>query len=73
MSRIYIVQDARGERRLGEVDLPLPVGGTEQGGIVLPELPDDAVVAHIGLADGHAFIQPAQTQTGPGCFTITST
>jgi len=68
LSRIYIVQDARGERRLGEVDLPLPVGGTEQGGIVLPELPDDAVVAHIGLADGHAFIQPAQTQTGPRLF-----
>ena len=63
MSRVYIVQDARGERRLGATDLPLPVGGTEQGGIVLPGLPDDAVVAHIGLADGHAFIQPTPTES----------
>lgn len=63
MSRVYIVHDARGERRLGAQDLPLAVGGAEQGGIVLPGLPATAVVAHIGLADGHAFIQPAETET----------
>lgn len=63
MSRVYIVHDARGERRLGAQDLPLAVGGAEQGGIVLPGLPATAVVAHIGLADGHAFIQPADTET----------
>jgi len=63
LSRVYIILDARGERRLGEPDLPLSVGGTEQGGIVLPGLPAAAVVAHIGLVDGHAFIQPAETET----------
>ena len=62
MSRVYFINDARGERQLDEQDLPLSVGGTEQCGIVLPGLPA-AVVAHIGLDAGHAFIQPAQTDT----------
>ena len=61
MSRVYIINDEHGERRFGEQDLPLRVGGAEQGGIVLPGLPAAAVVAHIGLDKGHAFIQPAQT------------
>jgi formylglycine-generating enzyme required for sulfatase activity len=63
LSRVYFIHDARGQRRLDEQELPLSIGGPEQGGIVLPGLPAAAVVAHIGLADGHAFIQPAQTQT----------
>jgi len=62
LSRVYIVHDAHGERRLGEPDLPLALGGEGQGGIVLPGLPAAAVVAHIGLADGHAFIQPAHSE-----------
>ena len=62
MSRVYFIRDARGERRLGARDFPLHIGGTEQGGIVLPGLPAAAVVAHIGLDDGHAFIQPAETE-----------
>ncbi len=61
MSRVYFVYDARGEHQLGEQDLPLAVGGSDQEGIVLPNLPADALVAHVGLAEGHAFIQPAQT------------
>lgn len=61
MSRVYFVHDARGERRLEEHDLPLSIGGAEQDGIVLPGLPAAAVVAYIGLDEGHAFIQPAQT------------
>ncbi|MGB5443116.1 MAG: PEGA domain-containing protein, partial [Gammaproteobacteria bacterium] len=61
MSRVYFIHDADGERRLDEQDLPLRVGGAEQGGIVLPGLPAAAVVAHIGLDKGHAFIQPAQS------------
>ncbi|MGB5306555.1 MAG: PEGA domain-containing protein [Gammaproteobacteria bacterium] len=63
MTRIYFIHDTHGERRLGEQDLPLAVGGAGQGGIVLPGLPATAVVAHIGLDAGHAFIQPAQTDT----------
>ena len=61
MSRVYFIHDADGERRLDEQDLPLTIGGAGQGGIVLPGLPAAAVVAHIGLDKGHAFIQPAQT------------
>ncbi len=63
MSHVYFVHDAHGERRLGAADLPLSIGGTGQGGIVLPGLPGAAVVAHIGLTDGHAFIQPTETET----------
>lgn len=62
MSRVYFVHDALGERQLEEHELPLPIGGAEHGGIVLLDPPDTGVVAHIGLADGHAFIQPAQTE-----------
>jgi len=61
LSRVYFIRDAQGERQLGEHELPLPVGGVQHGGIVLPELPDADVVAYIGLAEGHAFVQPAQT------------
>ena len=59
MSRIFIIQDARGEHRLGEAALPLVVGGTAQGDIVIPGVPAAAVIAHIALAEGHAYIQPA--------------
>ena len=59
MSRIFIIQDARGENRLDETALPLTLGGTAQGGIVMPGVPADAVIAHIALSEGHAYIQPA--------------
>jgi formylglycine-generating enzyme required for sulfatase activity len=59
LSRIYIIQDVRGETRLGEADLPLVVGGAGQGDIVLPGVPADAVIAHIALAESYAYIQPA--------------
>ncbi|HHJ16836.1 MAG TPA: PEGA domain-containing protein [Gammaproteobacteria bacterium] len=56
MSRVYFIRDARGERRVGEADMPLSVGGDEHSDVLLPDA--DARVAHIALADGHAFIQP---------------
>jgi formylglycine-generating enzyme required for sulfatase activity len=59
LSRVFIIQDARGESQLGEAALPLAVGGTEQGDIVVPGVPAAAVIAHIALAEGHAYIQPA--------------
>jgi len=59
LSRVFIIQDARGESRLGEAALPLVVGGTGQGNIVMPGVPAEAVIAHIALAEGHAYIQPA--------------
>ena len=63
MSRVYYINDQRGEHRLGEQDMPLSIGGGNQHAIMLPGLPETTAVAHVGLADGHAFIQPAQTDT----------
>ncbi|MGB7932227.1 MAG: PEGA domain-containing protein [Gammaproteobacteria bacterium] len=59
MSRVYFIHDARGERRAGETELPLCVGGELHGDVVLPEAPAAAVIAYIAEADGHAYIQPA--------------
>ena len=59
MSRVFIIQDVRGEHRLSEADFPIVVGGAEQGDIVIAGVPAEAVIAHIAFADGHAFIQPA--------------
>jgi len=39
--------------------MPLRVGGEQHGDVVLPEVPDGSVLAYIALADGHAYIQPA--------------
>ncbi len=60
MSRVYLVRDARGETRLGEADLPLCVGGSQSADVVLPGVPAAAVLAHIAVAEGHAYIQPAE-------------
>ncbi len=61
MSRVYFIHDARGERRATEADLPLCVGGELHGDVVLQEVPTDAVLAYIAQTDGHAYIQPADT------------
>ena len=58
MSRVYFIRDARGERRVGEVDMPLSVGGGQHTDIALPDIEDETRVAHIAIADGHPFIQP---------------
>ena len=58
MSRVYFIRDARGERRISEADMPLVIGGGQHAGIALPDVEDEARVAHIAIADGHAFIQP---------------
>ena len=58
MSRVYLIRDARGERRVGEADMPLSVGGGQQHDIVLAGIEDGARVAHIAVTDGHAFLQP---------------
>ncbi|MEA2081049.1 MAG: SUMF1/EgtB/PvdO family nonheme iron enzyme [Pseudomonadota bacterium] len=59
MSRVFLIQDARGEHRAGETDMPLALGGSEQGDVLLPGVPDGSVIAYIALADGHAYLQPA--------------
>jgi formylglycine-generating enzyme required for sulfatase activity len=62
LSRVYFIHDAHGERQLREQDLPLAIGGVEQGGIVLPGIPAADIVAYIGLDAGHAFIQPVTAE-----------
>jgi formylglycine-generating enzyme required for sulfatase activity len=62
LSRVYFIHDAHGERQLREQDLPLAIGGVEQGGIVLPGIPAADIVAYIGLDAGHAFIQPGTAE-----------
>ena len=59
MSRVFFIQDVRGERRAADTDMPLTVGGSERSDVLLPGAPDDSVIAYIALADGHAYIQPA--------------
>ena len=59
MSRIFYIQDVRGERRAAETDMPLTVGGSERSDVLLPDTADDSVMAYIALADGHAYLQPA--------------
>jgi len=58
LSRVFFIQDARGEHRAAETDMPLTVGGSERSDVLLPGMPDDCVIAYIALADGHAYIQP---------------
>ena len=59
MSRVFFIQDGRGEHRASDTDMPLTVGGTERSDVLLPGVPGDSVMAYIALADGHAYIQPA--------------
>ncbi|MGB5177427.1 MAG: PEGA domain-containing protein [Gammaproteobacteria bacterium] len=59
MSRLFFVQDARGERQLDEQALPLSVGGEAAADIVMPGVPADRLVAYIATADGHAYVQAA--------------
>lgn len=59
MSRVFLIHDGRGDRRLDETALPLSIGGSAHDGITLPDWPEQAPAAHIGLSEGHAFIQPA--------------
>ncbi len=59
MSRLFVIHDVRGERRLHESDLPLSLGGAAAGDIVLPDIAADVVVAHIAIAETHPYIQAA--------------
>ncbi len=63
MSRLFVVHDARGERRLDEQALPLGVGGEAAGDIVMPGVPADRVVAYIAATDGYAFVQTADASS----------
>jgi len=59
MSRLYFLQDRRGDRQVAETALPLQVGGEEPADLVVPGLQPGTVAAYIALADGHPYLQPA--------------
>ena len=61
MSRVFFIDAAGDEQRVGEADFPLSIGGSGQCAVVLPGVPADAVLAYIALAEGHAYVQPANT------------
>lgn len=62
MSRLYFIQDEHGTHRLENQAMPLVVGNTEEATIKLADVPEGLIVAYIAEADGHPYIQPAQTQ-----------
>mgnify|MGYP000116723987 CR=1 FL=1 len=57
MNRLTLIRDGRGERRFQPDQYPLSIGG-EDAAIVLPG--QQEVLAHIGLEQGHPFVQPAR-------------
>ena len=57
MSRLFFIQDARGERQLDEQALPFSIGGESAADIVIPGVSAERQVAYIAAADGHAYIQ----------------
>ena len=61
MKRDYFLYDAAGGAKLDELELPVRVGGVKFGGIVIPGIEEDQLIATIALADGHAYIQPAES------------
>jgi len=61
LKREYFIYDADGERNLSALELPIRVGGKKYGGLVIPGIADDQLLAIIALADGHAYIQPAKS------------
>ncbi len=59
MSREYYIDDALGQRRIAETELPLSIGGRQHGGIVLPGAPAEQLFAYLALSQGHIYLQPA--------------
>jgi len=61
LKRDYFIYDTAGQGKLVELELPIRVGGTGRAGLVIPGISDDQLIAIIALADGHAYIQPADS------------
>ena len=61
MSRAYFLVHAEDGNGTSEIHLPVRVGGKDCGGIVIPGIADDVVLAMIAIEDGHAYIQPSET------------
>lgn len=58
MKRVYVIRDGCGERRVGDEDMPLRIGGAGAD-VVVPGCAQPAAVAYVALSDGHAYLQAA--------------
>ncbi|MCF6225720.1 MAG: SUMF1/EgtB/PvdO family nonheme iron enzyme [Xanthomonadales bacterium] len=63
MSREYFIQDARGRHKSTELELPIRVGGKKHAGVFIPGVAAEKLLAIIALDAGHAYIQPADTDS----------
>jgi formylglycine-generating enzyme required for sulfatase activity len=61
LKRVFFIQTDTGARRLTELDFPLSIGGGAAD-ISLPDVAEAVTLAHIALADGHAYVQPASVK-----------
>jgi len=61
LNRDYFLSDADDQGKLRKLELPLRLGGKKQADIVIPGVAEHQLVAIIALADGHAYIQPAES------------
>ena len=63
MKFAYKIRELDQEREVAEENFPLVVGGPPSADILLKDLPVHTDAAYIGLADGHPFVQAADSET----------
>ena len=63
MSRLYVIRDGGGERRLGDDALPLQIGGPGAD-VVVPGCQAGRIAAYVALSDGHAYVQSSPGGAG---------
>ena len=59
MSDSYLIEDARGQRRLASEDFPLAIGGPDAD-VRLNGFDGEEPLAYLGLSEGDVFVQPAE-------------
>jgi len=59
LSRLFVIHDARGKRQLDEHALPLSIGGSKAGDIVMPGIASNDLLAYIATSGGHTYVQAA--------------
>jgi hypothetical protein len=59
----YKIRELNQDREVAEENFPIVVGGSPSADILLKDLAAYADAAYIGLADGHPFVQAAESET----------
>jgi formylglycine-generating enzyme required for sulfatase activity len=60
---VYKIRELNQDREVAEENFPIVVGGSPSADILLKDLAAYADAAYIGLADGHPFVQAAESET----------